>query len=468
MVGTSRETLVELLRKYGQEHVLQFWDELSESQRDALTQQIASLDFEQLDKLHRGPGSQEDWGALADSATPPPAFRLDGSKNRFTADEAHAAADEALKSGQVGAILVAGGQGTRLGFPHPKGMFPVGPVTERTLFQFFADQLLALGRRYGVRVPLFLMTSPATHDETVAYFQEHDNLGLAAEDLHIFCQGTMPALDDQGRLLLAERDRIFLSPDGHGGMLAALAKSGGLAAAKGRGISQFFYFQVDNPLVTIGDRTLLGYHLLANSEMSTLVVAKTDPTERVGNVVSVDGRLHVIEYSDLPLSSAERRNADGSLALWAGSIAVHVLSAEFLQRAAGSAESLPFHLARKQVPYVDASGNQVQPEQPNATKFERFIFDLMPEARNAIVVEGDPTEVFAPVKNASGAEKDTPELARQAIVDRAKRWLAAAGVGVADGVRVELSPFTALDVQSLKSRSLPKQIVTDLYVECES
>ncbi len=173
------------------------------------------------------------------------------------------------------------------------------------------------------------MTSPATHDETVSFFHEHDRFGLAADDLRIFCQGTMPAVDNQGQLLLEAKDRIFRSPDGHGGMLAALKHSGGLAAAQAMGLEELFYFQVDNPLVSICDRELVGFHSLANSDMSTLVVAKQEPEDKVGNVVSLDGRLRVIEYSDLPRAAAGRRDVHGNLLLWAGSIAVHVFRVEF-------------------------------------------------------------------------------------------------------------------------------------------
>ena len=240
---------------------------------------------------------------------------------------------------------MAGGQGTRLGFDHPKGMFPIGPLSGKTLFQIHVEKIVAAGRRYGVRIPLYLMTSPATHEETVAFFAAHDRFGLPAEDLIVFCQGTMPAVDAQtGRVLLEAPGRIAASPDGHGGMLAALDRSGALADIERRGIRHLFYFQVDNPLVDICGREFSGYHLLAQSEFSTQVIAKRDPLERVGNVVQVDGRLMVIEYSDLPEEAANRRNADGSLRIWAGSIAVHVMDTALLAAAGrgGRGPALPY------------------------------------------------------------------------------------------------------------------------------
>ncbi|MCR4412077.1 MAG: UTP--glucose-1-phosphate uridylyltransferase, partial [Thermoguttaceae bacterium] len=260
---------------------------------------------------------------------------------------------------------------------------------------------------------------------------------------------------------LERPDHLALSPDGHGGMLAALARSGGLEDCRRRGIEHLFYFQVDNPLVEVCGAEFLGYHLLAGSEMTTQVVAKRFPQEKVGNVLAVDGRLRVIEYSDLPDDVAERRAPDGSLAIWAGSIAVHAFDVGFLERMAQSAEALPFHRANKKVPYVDpATGLRVEPKQPNAVKFERFIFDLMPSARNALVVEVDPAEHFAPVKNASGEPSDTPESAKAQMVAVHAAWLARAGVDVAPGVPVEISPLFAMDANELAGKLTPGMRIT--------
>jgi UDP-N-acetylglucosamine/UDP-N-acetylgalactosamine diphosphorylase len=455
VVQTSHDQLRRRLEVHQQGHLLRFWDELSSDERTRLAEQIERIDLELIDQLVRGEGSAIDWQSMAERAQPPAAFRLNATDNRFSRGEAKQAGEALLAAGKVGAVLVAGGQGTRLGFPHPKGMFPLGPVSNRSLFQMHVDQLRAVAARYQTRIPLLLMTSPATHEETVAFFQRHSRFGLPAEDLHVFCQGTMPAVDDRGRLLLAAKDQIFLSPDGHGGMLAALQTSGGLDELRERGLEQLFYFQVDNPLISICDRELLGFHALAESEMSSVVVAKQEPMDRVGNVVSIDGRLLVIEYSDLPLEAAERRDAQGRLLLWAGSIAVHVFRRDFLERVAGSRQSLPFHLARKVVAYVNDDGETILPDEANATKFERFIFDLMPLANNAVVVEGEEREIFAPLKNASGEAKDTPETARAALAAKFARWLNAAGGEVVEGAVLEIGPRVALDADELRGRVEP-------------
>jgi len=446
----AREELLARLRPHGQEHVLHFWDELSPQQRLQLGEQLERVDLAGLARLFQQRGEQTDIRALAERAESPPAYRMTEGGQGLSPAQAVALGAEALAAGEVAALVVAGGQGTRLGFDHPKGMFPIGPVSDHTLFQIHIEKLLAAARRYGKPVPLCVMTSPATHDETVEFLAANDRFGLAKEDILIFRQGTMPAVDDsEGKLLLAERDHLALSPDGHGGMLAAAEQSGAFARLAERGIRHLFYFQVDNPLVQVASPELIGYHLAAKSELTTQVVAKQDPADRVGNVVSVDGRLHVIEYSDLPADIAAQRDARGNLKFWAGSIAVHVMDVAFLRRMSERADALPFHIAHKKVPHLDAGGQLIEPTKPNALKFERFIFDLLPRAERAVVVEVDPARGFAPLKNAPGAVADTAEHVRRSLVAEHARWLRAAGAEVQEGVAVEISPSYAMDEAEL-------------------
>lgn len=433
------------LREYQQSHVLRFWDQLDAMQRNRLLQQLAEVDFRQLASLVTGEDRAVDFAELASRAQAPPSVRVDGTGAAWDTGEALARGEAAVRAGEVAVLIVAGGQGTRLGFDQPKGMFPIGPVSNRTLFQMFADNLRAIEKVYGCKIPLLLMTSPATDEETRQYFEENQYLGLGSDQVHVFRQGTMPAVEaGTGKLLLEQKDSLALSPDGHGGTVAALVSSGLLDKLVRDGIKHLFYAQVDNPLVRLCDPSFLGHHLMAGSDMTTLVVRKRYPAERVGNVVLVDGQVQIIEYSDLPGEAAEARAADGGLRLWAGNIAVHVFEVDFLKRAAADPTRLPFHRASKKVSYVDDSGNSIEPASPNAIKFERFIFDLLPFAENAFVVEGNPAEVFAPVKNADGAATDTPAAAKQQIVDLHKSWLEAAGVRVADQVRVEINARVAL------------------------
>ena len=230
--------------------------------------------------------------------------------------------------------------------------------------------------------------------------------------------------------------------------------------AEKRGVKMLSYIQVDNPLVALCDPVFIGHHLLSGSEMTSQVVRKRYPKEKVGNVAIVDGQMQIIEYSDLPDEAAEATNADGSLKFWAGSIAVHVLDVDFVRRMSDQTEALPFHRASKKVAFVNESGERIEPESPNATKFERFIFDLLPSAKNAIVVEGHPSQCFAPVKNADGAPTDTPELARQAISDLHCGWLEQAGARVTPGVRVEVSPLFSISPEEL-AQKIPPDLVID-------
>jgi UDP-N-acetylglucosamine/UDP-N-acetylgalactosamine diphosphorylase len=295
---------------------------------------------------------------------------------------------------------------------------------------------------------------------------ENDNFGMPANDVVLFCQGTMPAVDaETGKLLLAEKDSLFLSPDGHGGTVAALAASGAIDDMHRRGIEHLFYLQVDNPLTPICDAEFIGDHLLADSDFSSIAVAKQTPQERLGNFAIIDGRMNMIEYSDMPDDVAERRDASGSLLFWAGSVAIHVFRVAFLERMLALGDALPFHVARKKVPHVNETGKLVEPKDPNALKFERFIFDLLPHAKNPLIVEYAEEDVFAPVKNAPGASRDTPEYVQRLMIYQHRKWLEAAGTRVAEGVSVEISPLWALDVEGVAARAdRPAKIEKTTYL----
>jgi UDP-N-acetylglucosamine/UDP-N-acetylgalactosamine diphosphorylase len=456
------------LRAHGQVHLLQFWGELDSAAQRRLAEQIATIDFEQIAALYHQTAKSQDWAALSRRAEPPPAMRLRDrvGGGQFDSVEARRRGVAALAAGKIGVLLVAGGQGTRLGFDQPKGMFPIGPVSGASLLQIHFEKVLALARRYRMQLPIYVMTSPVTHDEQVSFLHEHRRFGLPAEQLKIFRQGTMPAVDAKtGKLLLAEKGELFLSPDGHGGTVAALATSGAIDDMRRRGIEQLFYLQVDNPLVPIGDPEFIGYHLLANSDLTSMAVAKQSPQDRLGNFATVDGRLQVIEYSDFPDDVAEKRSGDGSLVFWAGSIAVHMFRRAFLERMLALDDALPFHIAHKKVPYVDTDGRSVEPPEPNALKFERFIFDLLPHAEHPLVVEYAEEEVFAPLKNAPGAKRDTPEYVQRLMVAQHRGWLEAAGTRVANDVPVEINPLWALDAEEVAARAdRPRVIEKPTYL----
>jgi UDP-N-acetylglucosamine/UDP-N-acetylgalactosamine diphosphorylase len=456
---TVPDDLRQRLRQHRQEHVLADWDRLDDSQRRTLLEQLRDLDLDLLRRLYEQ-RDQTQYVPPRDRIEPVPVIPRDHPDN----PRRRQLGEEALRSGEVASLLVAGGQGSRLGFEHPKGMYAVGPVSRKTLFQLHAEKVLALRRRHGARLPLLVMTSPATHDETVAFFSAHASFGLPPDEVFFFRQGTMPALDmATGRLLLEAPGRLFLSPDGHGGTLTALAASGLLDRLRKEGVRHVYYFQVDNPLLRMADPVFLGHHLAHDAEVSVKIVPKRSPTDRLGNLVSVDGRLTMIEYSDLPDDLARATDESGRLRLWAGSPAIHVFDRAFLERVTGHADSIPFHVARKKVPHVDGEGRPVEPKAENALKFERFIFDVLPLARRWVVVETTWAEEFAPLKNATGA--DSPATVEQAISDLATDWLARAGVQVPrrpDGsaaVALEISPLFALDPEELAAKVKPGTFV---------
>lgn len=453
----DKQQVLALLAPYQQQHVLRFWDELSEVDQARLTAQVQTIDLPLIDKLFHGKLDQPDWAELSRRAEPPPAVRLEqqtGETNQAAIERGR----DALRAGRVGVVLTAGGQGSRLGFDQPKSMYPIGPLSKASLLQIHIEKIQAVARRYSVRVPLYLMTSPATHADTVQFVAENDRFGLAEDDLFIFCQGTMPAVDiETGKLILAEKGQLFLSPDGHGGTIAALGNTGALEKMCNRGIEQLFYLQIDNPLVPICDPLLIGHHLAANSELTSLTVKKKHALEKWGNFAMIDGRMHVIEYSDLPDDVAHKRDEGGNLKFWAGSLAIHVFERTLFERAREITDMLPFHVARKKVPFIDPQGKRITPAEPNALKFERFIFDLLPYANRPVAVEYHEEDCFAPLKNAPGAEVDTPEYVQQMLLAMHRRWLIAAGAQVAEGVDVEISPLYALDAQGVAERIRPGQ-----------
>jgi UDP-N-acetylglucosamine/UDP-N-acetylgalactosamine diphosphorylase len=450
------------LRKIGQEHILRFHDSLDAAGKTKLAGHISALDFASIAELAETYVRNKPPVGLPKEIQPVVAYpRVPDETHRGLYVKAEQRGWELLKEGKVAAFLVAGGQGTRLGYDGPKGQFPVTPIKNKPLFQVFAEQLIAYGRPARRAIPWYVMTSDVNDAPTRAFFKSNRYFGLNESDVFFFPQGMMPAFAMDGKLLLGERDGLALSPDGHGGSLRALSKSGALADMKRRGVEHLSYFQVDNPLVHVIDPLFLGLHDLAGSEMSSKTVAKAHALEKVGNFVVGDGRLQVIEYSDLPESLALKTGDDGKPLFNSGSIGIHALAVSFVERLnAGGRLSLPWHRAEKKVPYVDENGNAVKPEKPNAVKLEQFVFDAIPLAEHAIVVETQRAEEFSPVKNAEGA--DSPATCRRDQIRRWARWMSEAGTNVPqkDGEPdcvLEISGLFAADEEQVaaKAQRLP-------------
>ncbi|MFK7777382.1 MAG: UDPGP type 1 family protein [Gimesia sp.] len=453
------EDLLKTLTQFHQTHLVQWWERLNEQQQDQLISQIESINFAQIQRLYSPTHSskaEESPAQKAERATcPPNVIRLqDRSQANTNASQTIQAGNQLLAEGKVGAILVAGGQGSRLGFQHPKGMYPVGPVKQTSLFQMLVEQLIARSRIAGKPICYFIMTSDATHDETIAYFKQHQNFGLQADQLYFFKQGTMPAVDAQsGKILLEEKHRIAVSPDGHGGTLKALKNSGLFKVMQEKGIEYLYYHQVDNPTAIVCDPEFLGYHLQYQAEVSVKVVSKRAPEEKMGIVCEVDNQTQIIEYSDLPAHISEQVDPEGNLLHWAGSTAIHIFNRSFLEQIANDDDLLPFHQANKKVSFTDDTDTQISPKEPNAIKFERFIFDVLPVAKTVLVYEIDRQREFNPLKNADGP--DSPQTVNAALCQIYSQWFQACGFEIPEGTAVEISPLIALDESELQTKISP-------------
>ena len=456
------------LQRYGQEHLLEVLECLDEAERASFLGELNRINLAELAALH---ARREHKDALPERhrVKPLPVPALDTAQRETFKGRGQ----QAFRRGEVAFLIVAGGQGTRLGFDHPKGMFPIGPVSKKPLFQVHTEKVLALRRRFDAAILFLIMTSPATDAATRRFFAQHQNFGIPENDVWYFCQGTMPALDlVTGRLLLEAPGRLCLSPNGHGGTVTGLADSGFLDRLQERGIRTISYFQVDNPLTNLADYLFLGRHLAEEADVSSKVLSKTGPLEKVGNFLLIDGRCSMIEYSDLPLAWAHETDERGQLTFGAGNPAIHLFDVAFLRKITQHADRLPWHLAKKKVAHLHQSGAVVTPTTENALKFERFIFDVLPHAERWTVLATPRHEEFAPVKNKDEDGVDCPATARQMMNNLAAQWLREAGVEVpvdAQGnsaVNVEISPLYALDAAELRAKVKGiSRIEKDTYLE---
>jgi len=442
--------LHEQLRQHQQDHLLAAAEHLHEQERERFFDQLSALDLRLLKHLY---------DSRQHSNSPPDVSRIQPLPVQPANAHVNVAVplgEEALHRGEVAVLMVAGGQGTRLRCDQPKGMFEIGPVSNKTLFQIHAEKVLARSRRHAGRIPFLIMTSRATHEETTGFFRRQNYFGLREEDVFFFCQGTMPALDlATGQLLLEAPGRLALSPDGHGGTLAALYQAGLFDVLRKRGVRHVFYFQVDNPMVKVADPLFIGQHILAQSQVSSKVTPKFNPKDKVGNFVLHEGRCTMIEYIYLPEEMATRQDNSGKLLFRAGNPAIHVFDLGFLEGLQEHKHPLPFHPVCKKLKYwCHETKTVVEPKQENALKFEKFIFDVLPMAERWLAVETTHREEFAPLKNLEGP--DSPDTVRKAMSDLHADWLEKVGVRVPDREHqaVEISPLFALDAEEVAERIL--------------
>lgn len=467
-MAESLTTIRSKLQTHKQDHLLKFYDELSEGERENLLEQLSDIDFLALQTLIDQYVMRNPIKDLPKDLQPAPYYPSDpGSK--YDADHYRTIGEDLIRQGKVAAFTVAGGQGTRLGWNGPKGTFPATAITGRPLFRIFAEQLLATAKRYNTSIRWYIMTSPQNHAQTRAFFADNRFFGIDRQDIFMFPQGTMPCIDTAtGKLLLSDKSTVAVNPDGHGGSIKALAQSGAIEVMQSCGIEHISYFQVDNPMVRVIDPLFIGLHAAApdsSGEISSKMVTKTNPQEKVGVFCQSGGKTLVIEYSDLPDDLTNQTTDDGKLRFIAGSIAIHLLSVKFVEKLTSDIAgfALPFHRADKIVPYIDpTTGKLTEPDKPNAVKLEAFVFDAIPLAESSIVYETNRNEEFAPIKNAKGI--DSVVSSQQLQTQRAANWLKTHGVeipldskGQVDAI-IEISPLTALEAADLKKIDLPKSI----------
>lgn len=472
----AQHAIIEKFQRAGQGQVFAFFDQLKPAEQQQLLAEAAEIDLAEIDRLTRTLLAQRGAAALDLTGLEPAGYEPRPEHGGDAAEwaKARTVGEAALRAGRVAAFTVAGGQGTRLGFNGPKGTFPVTPLKHKTLFEVFAEKIQAAGLRYGRPLHWFIMTSHQNHAATEDFFNAHQFFGLDRSRVHFFRQGRMPAVTFEGKIMLESPGAIAMSPDGHGGSLRALARSGALDVMEREGVDTLSYFQVDNPLVRSIDPAFIGWHLQRGSEMSSKMVPKAYAEEKLGHFCTQRGKQVVIEYSDLPLEMQRETDAAGKLRYIAGSIAIHILDRQFIRRMAlgGDGAALPFHRADKKIPTISADGRPVKPDKPNGVKFELFVFDALPFARNPVVIETRRADDFSPVKNAEGV--DSPQSARDDQLRQYGRWLQSVGATIAvdasglPRIGIEVSPLFGYDEDSFADawkRLTPKPIVREgLYL----
>ncbi|KAJ6502682.1 nucleotide-diphospho-sugar transferase [Mycena vulgaris] len=469
-------SLKSLLPRYeaaGQAHLLKFWDILSTSEQKSLADQLDALDIERVNRIFKKAVSAEAEAAAPgthDPIEPLPKDASDSVKSDGKEKEWRAIGLEAIANGTVGVLLMAGGQGTRLGSSAPKGCYDIGLPSHKSLFQYQAERIARLQtvaeqefkKPPGtVIIPWYVMTSGPTRRETADFFAKNSYFGLDSKNVVLFEQGTLPCLTMEGKVLLDTPFRVAVAPDGNGGLYAATRSPISptdkshtvLSDLAKRKILYVHAYCVDNCLVRVADPVFLGYSIKKQADCAAKVVPKSSPTESVGVVARRGEKFSVVEYSEISKEQAERRDPEsGELTFRAGNIANHFYTTTYLNKVETFEEELAFHIARKKIAHVDLeSGEAVKPTKPNGMKLEMFVFDVFPFTERFSVLEVVRNEEFSPLKNAPGTGSDDPETSRRDLLAQHKRFLEKAGATVKDGVEIEISPLVSYAGEGLES-----------------
>ncbi|MBR4278044.1 MAG: UDPGP type 1 family protein [Lachnospiraceae bacterium] len=395
------ESITKKLSEYGQEHVLRYFDELSESQKADLLSQIESTDMSILAAVN----SPETLNAKG-KITPLKCMELseiEAGKKTYTKTGL-----DAIKAGKVGAVLLAGGMGTRLGSDNPKGMYNVGLTRELYIFECLINNLMDVVRTAGAYIHLFVMTSEKNHEATTSFLKEKNYFGYPEEYIHFFKQEMAPATDYNGKIYLEEKGRMATSPNGNGGWFISLMRAGLLDKAKSFGIEWFNIFAVDNVLQRICDPVFIGATIEKKCVVGAKVVKKSAPDEKVGVMCLEDGRPSIVEYYELTDELMNAKDEKGDPAYNFGVILNYLFDVAELERIVK--EELPLHIVKKKIPYIDENGELVKPEEPNGYKFENLVLDMIHQMASCLPFEVVREKEFAPIKNKTGV--DSVESAR--------------------------------------------------------
>ncbi len=392
------------LKKYGQEHLLNFYDKLDERKQEELLKQIDDIDFELINSLY----AKTKDAKKNDTAQIEPLPFIDKSKLYDKYRYYEEIGKKAIKEGKLAVVTMAGGQGTRLGFNGPKGTFDIGLDSHKSLFELLCDYIKGEANKYNVQIPWFIMTSNENNKDTIEFFKKNKYFGYE-KNIYFFIQGELPMVDTEGKILIGEDGLIKKAADGHGGVYESLMKSGMIDKMKERGIEWVFIGGVDNCLVKMVDPIIMGIAIDENVTAVGKSVVKANPHEKVGAFCKRNGRPSVIEYSEITDEMAEATDENGNLLYGESHILCNLFNISAIERMGTT--PLPYHTAFKKCTYIDKNGNKIVPNSPNAYKFEAFLFDAFGEVDNMAVLRVKREEEFAPVKNATG--EDSPETARK-------------------------------------------------------
>ena len=397
-----------ILKKYNQEHLLNHYDKLDDKKRTELLDQIRNIDFELVTELYNSTKQQK--SNNRDEITP--MNYLDKFKLNDQYKYYEAIGKKAIKEGKLAAVTMAGGQGTRLGHNGPKGTYDIGLDSHKSLFELLSDNLKEEGKKYGVVIPWFIMTSRENNKQTIDFFEKHKYFGYQKnKNIFFFEQGELPMMDTEGKILIGEDGLVKLAADGHGGIYESLVKTKMTNKMRELGVEWVFIGGVDNCLVKMVDPVLMGIAIDKKVTVACKSVVKANPHEKVGVFCRRNGRPNVIEYSEITDEMAEATDENGELLYGESHILCNLFSIDAIERM--GAEPLPYHVAFKKAKYIDKDGNLVVPDSPNAYKFEAFLFDAFGEVDDMAVLRVKREEEFAPVKNADSAGVDCPKTARE-------------------------------------------------------